>query len=197
MKTNNLVEKTIDSKTIFKGRILNLKVNEVKLPNGLISSREVIEHKPAVVIIPVLNNGNILFIKQYRYPVKEILIELPAGKLNNLNENIRTCAKRELLEETGYSCKKLKKLLSFYTTPGFCNEILHLFLATNLCKENLNEKICDDDEFICTIEISLKKAISLIKQNKIKDAKSILAILYLDFIMKNNILNINLNNKTR
>ena len=179
-------EKKADSKMIFRGKILNLRLDEVILPDGGRAAREVIEHPGAVVVIPVLNNGNILFVKQYRYPVSDFLLELPAGKLDRDDENITDCARRELLEETHYSCGRIEKLIEFYTSPGFCDEKLHLFVATELKHDQLANISCDEDEFISIAEFSPNGAVKMISENKISDAKTILGILYYNSLVRYN-----------
>lgn len=179
-------EKKADSKMIFRGKILNLRLDEVILPDGGRAAREVIEHSVAVVVVPVLDNGNILFVKQYRYPVSDFLLELPAGKLDRSGENIIDCARRELLEETRYSCGSIEKLIEFYTSPGFCDEKLHLFVATGLKHDPQDDVSCDEDEFISIADFSPDDAIKMISENKISDAKTILGILYYNSLVRYN-----------
>ncbi len=174
----DLAERTADSKTIFRGRILNLRIDEVILPDGSRSTREVVEHSGAVVIIPVLNNGNILFVRQYRYPIADFMLELPAGKLDHAGEEILECAKRELTEETGYTCASMEKLLEFYTSPGFCDEKLHLLIARELEIGVSSGTECDVDEFIAIADFTPAEALEMIAIGKITDAKTILGILY-------------------
>jgi len=179
-------EKKADSKMIFRGRIINLRLDEVILPDGGRAGREVIEHSGAVVIIPVLDNGNILFVRQYRYPVSDFLLELPAGKLDRDSEKIAECARRELLEETHYSCGRIEKLIEFYTSPGFCDEKLHLLVATELKREAHHNICCDEDEFISITDFSPDEAVKMIGENKISDAKTILGILYYNSLVRYN-----------
>lgn len=171
-------ERTVDSKTIFRGRILNLRIDEVELPDGKRAAREVVEHSGAVVIVPVLANGNILFVRQYRHPVSEFLLELPAGKLDHEGENLEECARRELLEETHHSCGSIEKLSAFYTSPGFCDEKIHLFVARGLRDTRPAKLSCDSDEFISVADLTLAEALAMIQANEISDAKTILGILY-------------------
>ena len=180
-------EKTIDSKTVFRGRILNLRIDEVVLPDGGKSAREVVEHSGAVVILPVLPGGNLLFVKQFRHAVSDFLLELPAGKLDHENEDITDCARRELLEETHYSCEKLEKMITFYTSPGFCNEKIHLFIADGLSYNPQKGLSCDEDEFISIADFSLNDSLKMIDENKISDAKTILGILYYSTLAKNKV----------
>lgn len=162
-------EKTIKTTRIFSGKILNLRVDEVRLQNGRTSTREIVEHPGAVAILPVLKDGSVLLVKQYRKPIEEYLLEVPAGKLE-VGEELLECAKRELEEETGYSAKDWKYLGYIYTTPGFSNEKIHLYLAENLEKTTQNT---DEDEFIEVVKLPEKKVIEMISKGEITDSKTI------------------------
>ncbi len=140
--------------------------------------REVVEHPGAVGIVALKENGDIVMVKQYRKAVEQVLLELPAGKLEQ-GENPLDCAARELTEETGYTAGDLRYLVSFYTSPGFSNEIMHMFLATNL-KEGKNDP--DDDEMVETVEISRDRAMDMILKGEIKDGKTIAGILLLGIL---------------
>ncbi|MCG0275001.1 MAG: NUDIX hydrolase [Thermosediminibacteraceae bacterium] len=165
-------EATINTKNIFSGKILKLRVDEVKLPNGKVSTREIVEHPGAVAIVPIDDDENVIMIKQYRKPVEEVLLEIPAGKLEK-NEDIKTCAQRELLEETGFKAEKLLHIIDFYTTPGFSNEKMSLFLGQNLKKA---QGKADEDEFIKIEKIPLSKALKMVHNGEIKDAKTIVGL---------------------
>ncbi|ABB16085.1 NUDIX domain-containing protein [Carboxydothermus hydrogenoformans] len=172
------MEKTIKSNCLFKGNILTVVKDEVLLENGKISTREVVLHPGAVTIIPIFEN-KIVFVEQYRYPVKERLLELPAGKLNK-NEAPEVTAYRELLEETGFIAKKLQHLTTFYTTPGFSNEVMYLYLAKELQKTDPRP---DEDEIVKTVFIEIDKIKELLHSNKIKDAKTLIGLFwFLNFI---------------
>ena len=166
-------ELLISSKTIYQGRIVNLRVDEVSLPDGKTTNREVVEHAGAVAVVPVNEKGDLLLVKQYRYAVGMTLLEIPAGKLIP-GEDYASCAERELIEETGYKPSNLKHMISFYSTPGFTNEQIHLFLATDL---TLKKQNLDEDEFIDVETVSLKEALGMILSGEICDAKSIAGIL--------------------
>lgn len=166
-------ENKIDSKLIYHGRVLDIKLDTVELPNGKEANREVVVHPGAVTIAAVTPNQEILLIKQFRYPVNEILWELPAGKLEK-GEDPLACAKRELSEETGYGAREWCCLSTFFTTPGFCDEIMYLYLAQGLYDESLK---ADDDEFIELHRIPYNNAVDLINSGDIKDAKTIVGIL--------------------
>jgi ADP-ribose pyrophosphatase len=127
----NLDEKFVASEEVFHGRLLKVRRDKVVLPNGVETTRELIRHPGAVAIVPVLEDGSIVFVKQYRYPVGTVLYELPAGKLEP-GEDPDACAPRELSEETGYDAARLEYLTSIVTTPGFTDEVIHLYKATGL-----------------------------------------------------------------
>lgn len=170
---DRLFEKKINSKQIFNGEIVGLYYDEVELPNGRITTREKITHPGAVGIVPVTGDNKIILVKQYRYPVEDLTIEIPAGKLDK-DELPSICARRELEEEVGAVDGKIILLSSFYTTPGFCNEVLHLYLALDF-KRTANS--LDDDEFLEIIEPGLEEALTWIRNGKIKDSKTIIGIL--------------------
>ncbi len=173
-KEDYFQERTLSSTYIYQGKIINLRQDKIKLPDGRETIREIVEHPGAVVILALTDDNNIVMIRQFRKPVDGILWELPAGKVEP-GEDLKNCALRELGEETGYYPRKIKKLITFYSTPGFCNERLTLFLAENLEKRNKNE---DDDEFIKVELIKPNEALKLVEENIIKDAKTIIGILY-------------------
>lgn len=167
-------EKTFSTTYVFRGKIINLRQDKVTLPDGRESIREIVEHPGAVVILALTNDDKMVMIRQFRKAADEVLWELPAGKVEP-GENLKNCALRELEEETGYFSRKIKKLITFFSTPGFCNEKLTLFLAEDLEKRNKNE---DDDEFIEVELINPNEALKLVQKNIIKDAKTIIGILY-------------------
>lgn len=172
MNINNLTETKISSKEIFHGKIIEVRLDTVKLPNGNESTREIVKHPGAVGIVPITDKGEVILVKQFRYPVNQEIFEIPAGKLDE-NEEPKACAKRELLEETGYDAKKISKLCMFYTTPGFSDEMMHLFLAENLIYQ---EQQLDEDEFLEVLRIPLDEAVQWIISGKIIDGKSIVGI---------------------
>ncbi len=162
-------EKTIESDVIYDGNILKLRVDKVKLPDGCKTTREVVELSGAVSIIPVTENGDIIMVKQYRKAAEEMLLELPAGKLEP-EEVPEVCAARELEEETGYRSGELKKIFSFYTSPGFTNEMIHMYIARKL--EYVGRNL-DPYEFIDLETIKQDEIIDLIDSGEIRDGKTI------------------------
>lgn len=175
-----LFEKTIASKKLYEGKILNLRIDDVILPDGKKSNREIVEHPGGVSILAVKDNGKILIVKQFRKAANKALFEIPAGKLE-FGENPDACAKRELMEETGYTSEKLKLLLSFYPSPGFSEENIYVYLAENLREEHVDT---DDDEFLEVYEYTINELVEMIKKNEIVDAKTIIAILYYINLLK-------------
>lgn len=167
-------EKTIHSERLYEGKVINLKVDDVSLPNGKQSKRELIEHPGAVAIIAVTDEQKIIMVEQYRKALERSLVEIPAGKLEP-GEAPETTAMRELEEETGYSAKKLEKLISFSTSPGFADEVVHLFLAVGLHKA-VNGAVTDDDEFVELMEVSVVDAEEMIRSERIYDAKTAYAV---------------------
>ncbi len=172
------MEKTLESKTLYKGRIINLRLDSVVLENGNTALREVVEHPGAVGVIALKDNGDIVMVKQERKAAEQVLVELPAGKLEQ-GEDPAECAARELTEETGYTAGDLRYLVSFYTSPGFSNEVMYMFLATGL-REGENDP--DDDEMVETVEISRDRAMEMILKGEIKDGKTIAGILLLGIV---------------
>ncbi|MET3289603.1 UNVERIFIED_CONTAM: ADP-ribose pyrophosphatase [Brevibacillus sp. OAP136] len=167
-----LFEKTISSQPIYDGRIIKVKVDEVVLPNGKTAKREIVNHQGAVAVMALTDDNKLLAVRQFRKPLERSIIEIPAGKLERGEEPIE-CARRELLEETGYTAKELTLLSSFYTSPGFADEILHLFVATGL---TAGEAQPDEDEFVEVLHLSLEEARQLHAAGDIRDAKTVVAL---------------------
>ena len=168
-------EKTLSKKLIYSGNYLKISNIKVELPNGKVTTRDIINHPGACAIIPFIDNDTILLIEQFRKPLNKTILEIPAGKLNT-NECILDCAHRELEEETGYKAKEMTYLGSIATVPGFCDEIIHLFKATNL---SMGSKCCDEDEFTEVKFLNLNDVKSMVKSGQIIDAKTISILAYL------------------
>ena len=179
----HLKEKTIKTKTAHKGTFLILNSDKVLLPNGNTSTREWIKHPGAVCCVPILPNGKIVLIRQYRYAVKEEMIEIPAGKLDQ-NEIPEQCALRELEEEIGYKADKLTFLTNIHPAIGFTDEKMWLYLAENLVK---TKQSLDADEFLSLFPIKLNKAVDMVWSGQITDVKTIIGILWAQRILLNEI----------
>ncbi len=170
-------EKTIGSQAIYNGKIISLKVDDVTLPNGEVSKREIVNHPGAVAVIAITDEGKLIVVEQYRKALERSIIEIPAGKLEPGEEPAITAA-RELEEETGYGCKELTYLQSFATSPGFADEIIHLFVARGLYE--IEERAAmDEDEFIELMEITVEEGERMVSEQKIFDAKTAFAILWM------------------
>ena len=168
----NFEEKTISSEYVYKGKVIDVKRDEVVISNGHPAEREVVEHTGGVVILAI-KNKKILTVKQYRYPLKKVSVELPAGKLER-GEDPDFASKRELREETGYIAKDWKSLGYIFTSPGFCDEKLYLYLAQNL----EYDKLCpDEDEIIEADEVTIEDLLKMVDNGIINDSKTICAIM--------------------
>ncbi|WP_227935072.1 NUDIX domain-containing protein [Alkalihalobacillus deserti] len=172
---NHLYEKTTKTTEVYKGRVIELQIEEVELPNGKTSTREVVKHPGAVAVIPITKEGNIVLVRQYRKALDKVIVEIPAGKLEQGEDPLHS-AKRELEEETGYKTEKLDFIISFYTSPGFADELIYMYFTDTL-KKGFSQT--DDDEFLDVLEVNLEEAEQMIKDQVIHDAKTAFAIQYL------------------
>ena len=173
---SKLKETQKSSEKIFSGRLIDLYFDHIELPNGKSSTREWIKHPGAVCVIPILPNGNLCLVRQYRYGPRAEFIEIPAGKLD-AGEDPLVCAKRELEEEIGYSAGKLTFLTNIHPAIGFSNEKMWMYLAEDLI---LSKQNLDQDEFLELYPLSVNEAIDLIFQGKITDVTTVIRILWLD-----------------
>jgi ADP-ribose pyrophosphatase len=173
----HLEEKTIQKEKLFSGKVIDLYVEDVELPNGKTSKREIVKHPGAVAVLAVTDSNKIILVNQYRKPLERTIVEIPAGKLEKGEEPEYT-ALRELEEETGYTAKKLTKITAFYTSPGFADEIVHLFLAEELSVLEEKREL-DEDEFVEVMEVTLEDALKLVETREVYDAKTAYAIQYL------------------
>ncbi len=172
----DLIEKKISSEDIYDGHLLHVKRDMVKLPNGKEAVREWIRHPGASSVIPLLPDGRVILVRQYRYPVGQVTLEVPAGKLDAPDEDPVYCAERELAEETGYKAERITKLTTIATTVGFSNEYIHLYAAEGL---TAGRQHTDEDEFINVVKVPLEEAVEMAKDGRIFDAKSVTSILLL------------------
>lgn len=175
----DFTEKTISTREIYKGRIVHLVEDTVVLPGGGTAGRELVLHNGGVGVIAIDENKNVLMVRQYRKPYDEVVLEIPAGKLEKGEEPL-PAGMRELSEETGYEAKEYTFLGKFYPTPGYCSEIIHLYLAQNL---SFVGQHLDPDEFVEVEKIPLEKLVQMVMDNEIPDGKTAIAILKADKIV--------------
>ncbi len=168
--------KLIKSEIRFKGKVFDHQVDEIEYESGNKGIREIAIHPGGAVVVPVKDDGKIILVKQFRYPLKKKLIEFPAGKLEK-GENPLVCATRELEEETGYKAKEIKKLGEIYTAPGYCTEILHIYSAIGLTPGKHNRE--EGEHGMEILEFSIDEIETMIINGEITDAKTIVGIFYL------------------
>lgn len=169
----NLREKTVSTSTIFNGKIVKLIKKEVLLPDGTKGTREVVEHPGAVAIVAVDKENYVYLVRQFRSPIEKEILEIPAGKLDE-GETPEECARRELQEEIGQNPREMEKLLSYYTSPGFSNEVLHIYLATDLQEVPIRKV---EGEFLQIEKFKYEELTKLIEAGEIEDGKTVLGIL--------------------
>lgn len=169
----DLFEKTLGQKRVFEGKIISLRVDDVELPNGEKSTREVIEHNGGACVVALTEDNEILLVKQFRYAYGKVITEIPAGKIEK-GEDPLDCASRELIEETGYSAKNIELLGEVYPSPGYCGEIIYIYKASELTKRCQN---LDADEFLDVIKMPLDEAYKMVINGDIKDSKTVAGIL--------------------
>ncbi len=174
-----LFEKTLESQEIFDGRVIHVTLDTVELEDGKTSKREVVGHPGGVCIAALTENNELLFVRQFRYPYKEVVLELPAGKLEK-GQNPLENGKRELLEETGAIGREYMSLGKLYPSPGYCGEIIHIYF----CKiDHYEQQKLDSGEFLNVEKIPLKTALEMVLNNEIPDAKTQTAIMKTAFML--------------
>lgn len=173
MNDSHLKETTLSSEDIFQGKLLHIKRDRVQLPDGSEAVREYTVHPGAVLIVPCLANGKLLFERQFRYPLQRVFVEFPAGKIDP-HETSMNCARRELLEETGYRANKLEWAATTHTVISYSTEYIEVYFADEL--EYVGQQL-DHGEFVETFELSLTEAMAWQQESKITDAKTVLALL--------------------
>ncbi len=161
---------------LYNGRVFNVIVDDVEYPSGNRSIREVAEHGGGAVAVALLSNGDVILINQHRYPFDKFIWELPAGKLDEGEDPLR-CAQRELEEETGYMAGEWRKLTAIYTSPGFCSEVLHIYLATGSVPAPGGRRLEEGEESMTVRILPLDEAIAMIDRGEIVDAKTICGLL--------------------
>ena len=175
-------EKTLSTKLIYHGRILNLRIDTIRKQDGSETTREIVEHEACIAVVPVDAQDNVLFVSQFRKAIERELLEIPAGGIEP-GEDAETAVKREMQEETGYLPQKLVKLGGFYSSPGFCTEYLHLYLATDLVPNRL---VAEDTDEIEVVKVPVSQIRHLLASGKITDAKSMAGLhMFLDYRQDN------------
>ncbi|MDG0842499.1 NUDIX hydrolase [Staphylococcus equorum] len=170
-----LFEKTLHKESIYKGAIIDLEVHDIELPDGQTSKRELVFHNGAVAVCAINLDNQVILVRQFRKPAEKTLLEIPAGKLE-INEERESAAKRELEEETGYIAEDLELITEMYGSPGFSNEKISIYLAKDL---KIGEMNLDDDEFIEIETYDIEEITSMLQNQEIEDAKTIIALQYL------------------
>ncbi len=178
----NLIEKQLESRYIYKGKIINVRKDTAELPDGNTALREVVEHPGGVCVAAITDAGELLTVRQYRYPYARIITEIPAGKRNNAQEDPLECGKRELREETGAVADEYIFLGELYPTPGYCGEIIYMYAARGLKFVGAQP---DSDEFLNAEKIPFEKAVQMVMSGEIKDAKTQAAVLKLKYLKDN------------
>lgn len=167
------IEKTLSAQQHFEGCLLRLEVHQVELPDGSTSVRELVYHPNAVCAVVVTASGEMVFVRQFRKPIEAAILEIPAGKIDP-GEDPRAAVERELREEVGFVSGKIEFLMDFYATPGFCNEKLSLYLATEV---EMGEQSCDEGEFIELVKVPLAESLRMAMAGELGDAKSVAGVL--------------------
>lgn len=167
-------------KKLYTGRVVDLNLEDVRLPNGRTTQLEVIRHSGASAVVPLRENGGVVLIRQFRYAAGGMIIEIPAGRLES-GEEPADCARREMAEEVGLKAERWEPLGEIWTTPGFTDEKIHLFLARDLTRAKGSP---DDDEVIEALEVSLDESIEMIRRGEIRDGKTICGLTMAYFYLK-------------
>jgi ADP-ribose pyrophosphatase len=171
----HLRERGLTQEIVFKGHLLRIRVDTVALPNGEIANREIVEHPGAVAVVAV-EDGNVLMVRQFRYAINSLSLELPAGCLDKAGEEVEAAAARELSEETGYDADRLIYLGRIHSSPGFSSEVTHLLAAEGL--KAARAAHTDADEFVDLVPVPLEQAYEMIHRGEITDAKTVAGLLW-------------------
>ena len=181
MKEIDLIERQLDSKLIFDGRILHVYDDTVSLPNGHTASRELIRHVGAVCVLPLTDDGNVIVERQYRYPIDQVITEIPAGKLDSKEEDRLDAAKRELWEETGIRADSWTDMGLYYPAAAYSDEKITMYLAQGL---HMGEQHLDDDEFLNVELVPIEDVVEEIVSGRITDGKTQAAVLKASALLK-------------
>ena len=171
-----MIEKKLSKKVVYRGQAVDFAVDTVRLPNGKRAVREYVDHPGAVAVLPFLDPKTVVLVRQYRHPVREITYEIPAGKLDG-NESPLVCLRRELREETGFTARSIHRLVDYWPTPAFSNEVIRIYRASGLVRGTASP---DEDEFIAAVDVPFKTVLRWIREGRIKDSKTIIAALSYD-----------------
>jgi ADP-ribose pyrophosphatase len=174
-----MLPKTIRSERRYSGRVIDLIVDEIEYPSGNRAIREVVHCSGGAVVVPLLDDGRVILVRQHRYPFRDYVVELPAGKRDG-DEDPLVCAKRELEEETGYRAASFEKLTAIQTTPGFCDEVLHVFLAQGLRRTETGQRLEEAEQSLTLLVMPLEEAVARVERGEITDGKTVCGLLLAD-----------------
>ncbi len=172
-RIDELRETTVSSTRVFDGRVIRLRVDDVELPDGRRSQREIVEHRGAVGAVPLTDDGQVLMVRQWRHAVGEAILEIPAGT-REPSESAEACMRRELIEEVGHEAAEMRFLAEVYVSPGYSGESIHLFLATGLTPRTGQP---DEDENIRVEPVALSEALAMCRDGRIRDGKTVVGLL--------------------
>ncbi len=183
----NLQEKTLSKDYKYRGKIINMRLDQALLPNGATAIREVVEHPGGVCVIPIDRDGTVSLVRQFRYPYMEEILEIPAGKREKNGEEPLECGKRELKEEVGAEASQFYELGRLYPTPGYCDEVIYMYAATHL---SYGEQCPDEDEFLDVVRLPLETVVDMVISGEITDAKTQAAVLKAKMLIDRGIINL-------
>ena len=181
MNNEKFFEAKVNTEQIFKGKVLDVRKDTVKLPDGNLSTREYCKHIGAVCVVPLTDDNEIIFVRQYRYAQSRVMLEIPAGKLDSNTEDFIEATLRELREETGAVAKSIESIGDIVTSPALVSEVIHMYLARDL---EFGETDPDDDEFIEVVKLPIEKALEMVMNGEIRDSKTQTAILKTYYILQ-------------
>ena len=181
MKNEKFFEKSIKSTRVFDGKVLDVRKDDIILPDGNVAFREYCKHIGAVCVLPLTDDNEVVCVRQYRYAHSRVMLEIPAGKLDSHSEDFIEATLRELREETGAVCESLEYIGDIIPSPAILTEVIHMYLARGL---SFGETDFDDDEFIEIVKIPIEKLVEMIMSGEIKDAKTQTAVLKVYYILQ-------------